>query len=54
MNTVKSDFFVASDILIKKGRDEEMKKLIFVLSVVLVALLIVWVLVRMVRMGGRT
>ncbi len=52
MNTVKSDFFVASDILIKKGRDEKMKKLIFVLSVVLVALLIVWVLVRMVRVGG--
>ena len=47
VNTVKSVFCDASDNLLKKGG--KMKKLVFILSVVLVLLLILWLMGRMRR-----
>lgn len=51
MNTVKSVFFVASDILFWE-RGEAMKKLIFILSVILAVLLVVWLVGRTKRQTG--
>lgn len=51
MNTVKSVFFIASDILFWE-RGEAMKKLIFILSVILAVLLVVWLVGRTKRQTG--
>lgn len=51
MNTVKSVFFIASDILFWE-RGKAMKKLIFILSVILAVLLVVWLVGRTKRQTG--